>query len=301
MKSIACIGEVMIEMVADGPDRAALGVAGDTYNTAVYLARALKGADQSVNYVTALGGDAFSARIETAIAGHGIGTDYIERRGDKMPGLYAIETDAAGERSFAYWRGESAARTLFSKPCAVGLDRLGDFDLIYLSGITLAILQRAVRDDLMAALWSCQSKGALIAYDSNHRPRLWEDQKTAQRVNAAMWRLCDIGLPSLDDEMALFGDASEGEVLARFADYGVMRGALKRGVDGPLGFGGDQAVVRYQSVDKVVDSTAAGDSFNAGYLSGVARGSDESACLKNGHDLASKVIQHRGAIISENS
>lgn len=300
IKSIACIGEVMIELVAKGADGAALGVAGDTYNTAVYLARALQGTDQSVHYVTGLGDDTFSARIEAAIAGHGIGTEYIERRADKMPGLYAIETDDTGERSFSYWRGESAARTMFAKPCAVGLDRLGDFDLIYLSGITLAILPRAVRDDLMAALWTCQSKGALIAYDSNHRPRLWEDRKTAQLVNAAMWRLCDIGLPSVDDEMELFGEAREADVLARFADYGVTRGALKRGDAGPYGFAGARTGAAYPSVGKVIDSTAAGDSFNAGYLSGVALGQDDSTCLMNGHQLACKVIQHRGAIIAPN-
>lgn len=297
IRKIACIGEVMIELIAGDYDTAKLGVAGDTFNTAFYLNSLLQDTDISVSYVTALGLDTFSERILTAISGHGILTDTIERRADAMPGLYAIQTDNFGERSFSYWRSASAARTLFSAPCDIGLDSLDQFDLVHLSGITLAILPPQTRSRFLTWVDGFRAKGGLVAYDSNHRPSLWESQQAAREINTAMWQRTDIALPSVDDEMDLFGDASEEAAFQRLKSFGANRGALKRGATGPrslasgVGLSGDWPEV------KVVDSTAAGDSFNAGYLSAICRAKDDTAAMTDGHRLASQVITQPGAIV----
>ncbi len=297
LHKIACIGEVMIEMVLQDDGGAALNVAGDTYNTAVYLARSLVGTPAQVSYVTALGHDNFSARAMTQIAAEGIDTACIERRADKSIGLYAIETDTKGERSFTYWRSDSAARTLFQPPCAVTLDALTGFDLIYLSGITLAILPPPMRAALMTALDTCRNAGALVAYDSNYRPRLWESAEVARETNIAMWQRTDIALPSVDDEGMIHKDTSEAAALSRLAGYGLTRGALKRGPIGPVSLGGPPSDTPFPPAPKVIDTTAAGDSFNAGYLAAVVRGEDEGAALMSGHRLAAHVVQRRGAIV----
>jgi 2-dehydro-3-deoxygluconokinase len=294
---IACIGEVMIEIVSQQAGDAALNVAGDSYNTAVYLAQLARGTDCRVSYVTALGQDTFSQRAVAHMQRFGIDTQHIERRADRNIGLYAIDTDAAGERSFTYWRSESAARTLFSTPCAVGLDLLTDFDLVYLSGITLAILPPAVRAALLDALATYRRNGGTVAYDSNHRARLWEDARTAIEVNNAMWAVTDIAVPSVDDEMAIHGDTSEDAVLARLAAAGLRDGALKRGPSGPFDLTRSTAGITFAPATRVVDTTAAGDSFNAGYLFERARGAGQAAALQAGHDLAARVIGHKGAII----
>ena len=136
-----------------------------------------------------------------------LATGLVERRPDRVPGLYAISVDAAGERSFTYWRDASAARTLFQPPAEVTPDRLAGFALIYLSGITLAILAPEARAALARVARRPPGRAAaLVAFDSNYRPRLWPDRDTARREIAALWAATDIGLPSLDDEMALFGD-----------------------------------------------------------------------------------------------
>lgn len=226
---IACVGEVMIELVASPSGEARLGVAGDTYNTAVYLRRAVADLGLSVAYVTALGSDPYSERIRQAVSAHGLDTSCIERRDGMMPGLYAIDTDAQGERSFSYWRSASAARTLFEAPCDVALERLDRFDLVYLSGITLAILRPEVRARLLDWADRFRAGGGTLAYDSNYRPALWPSRETARSATREMWSRTDIALPSLDDEMALFGDADAGGVLARLRRFGATRGALKRG------------------------------------------------------------------------
>ena len=296
VNKIACIGEVMIELVADG-DKAELNVAGDTYNTAVYLARLLRESTANVSYVTAIGTDSFSTRILDHAHAHGINTDFISRHPQKMPGLYAIETDEAGERSFTYWRSDSAARTLFGSSSDVGLDMLDAFDLVFLSGISLAILPEPARQALIEWLMSFRLRGGIIAYDSNHRPMLWEGPETAQRVNARMWSICDIALPTIDDEMMIFGEASELETFERLKAVGVSDGALKRGDKGPCLFSGTGSAGSFASVAKVVDSTAAGDSFNAGFLADWVFGKASEVAIQSGHNLASQVIQKRGAIV----
>ena len=297
VRRVACLGEVMIEMIDDGQDRPLLNVAGDTYNTAVYLKRILNTADTSVSYITALGADRLSDKIIDALDHQNIDATHIEIRPDHAPGIYMVNTAPDGERSFCYWRSESAARTLFQKPCTVDFGVLENFDLVLLSGISLAILPAEIRTGLMAALARFRASGGRVAYDSNYRPRLWKDIQTARATNMAMWAQTDIALPSLDDEMDLFGETDEQQVVDRLASVGATFGALKRGPSGPRALGNDQVHQTYKAVDTVVDTTAAGDSFNAGFLGGLMTGHAMDSALMQGHALSSKVIQQKGAII----
>jgi 2-dehydro-3-deoxygluconokinase len=294
---VACIGECMIELtLPPGREGAGhVGFAGDTLNAAVYLKRASP--DCEVAYVTALGTDPLSARMVEFFAEEGLRTDLIERRADRIPGLYAISVDAAGERSFTYWRESSAARTLFLPPAEVTPAALAGFDLVYLSGITVAILAPEARRDLRDFLGRFRADGGRVSFDSNYRPRLWPDREAARREIGAFWALADVGLPSVDDEMALWDDADEAAVLARLAAAGVRRGALKRGARGPVPLGPAEPLPDFPAAPRVVDTTAAGDSFNGAYLAAVLRGLPEAACLAAGHAMASEVIGHTGAIV----
>ena len=56
-------------------------------------------------------------------------------------------------------------------------------------------------------------------------------------------------------------------------------------------------MIATQPVETVVDSTAAGDSFNAGYLAGRLLDQSPADAARLGHRLASQVIRHRGAVI----
>ncbi|WP_299209604.1 sugar kinase [uncultured Tateyamaria sp.] len=288
---IAAIGEAMIELSMDDAE-AAVRVAGDTLNTAIYLKR--NAPELQVDYVTRLGTDAFSDRIVAAMEAEDIGIRAVERDPEGTPGLYAITTDDSGERSFTYWRDTSAARSVFLTSEGPDFFALEPYDVIYTSAITLAIMPATTRVALIDWLQGFRQRGGRLVFDSNYRPRLWEDQDTAREVIAAMWALCDIALPSIDDEMELTGETADA-VTARFLALG-RSGALKRGEIGPLcletGTSGT-----YPAASKVVDTTAAGDSFNGAYLAAALTGEPQDAALRAGHDLASRVIAHRGAIL----
>ena len=285
MKRIACIGEAMIELSMDG-DQAHLAVAGDTLNTAIYLKRSWP--DVTVDYVTCLGQDMLSNRIVEFIAANDLGHANIQRIAHKSPGLYAINTAPDGERSFTYWRGDSAARQMFS---GADFRVLEQFDSLYLSGITLAILPQNIRLALLEWLYAAPVQ---VIFDSNYRAHLWEDRATAQKIIAAFWQRADIALPSIDDEMDVFGE-TETQVAQRFFTQ-AKSGALKRGARGPLSLG-EPVDAQYEPVTEVLDTTAAGDSFNGGYLGALLAGKGQAAALQAGHAMAARVVQFRGAII----
>jgi 2-dehydro-3-deoxygluconokinase len=298
VRAVACVGEAMVELVLDRQDAARVGFAGDVLNSAIYLHRALNRADPAlpVSFVSALGHDALSNRMLEFIAEQGILTDHIARHPSRGPGLYAIATDQNGERSFTYWRSASAARRMFS-PGGVDLDDLDSFGLVYLSAITLAILPAEARDRLYRWLAGYRARGGLVAFDSNFRPPLWEDQASARRNVARFWSLADIALPSLDDECALFGSRDEAAVIARLHDAGVRFGALKRAEKGPVALGPVAVAAQFAPAADVVDTTAAGDSFNAAFMAGALRGRPIGDCMMLGHRLAVQVIGHPGAIM----
>ena len=285
MNRIACIGEAMIELSMDG-DQAHLAVAGDTLNTAIYLKRSWP--NVAVDYVTCLGQDMLSKRIVKFIAANDLGYANIQRIAHKSPGLYAINTAPDGERSFTYWRGDSAARQMFSD---ADFRVLEQFDGLYLSGITLAILPQNIRLALLEWLYAAPVQ---VIFDSNYRAHLWEDRATAQKIIAAFWQRADIALPSIDDEMDVFGE-TEAQVAQRFFTQ-AKSGALKRGARGPLSLGGP-VDAQYEPVTEVLDTTAAGDSFNGGYLGALLAGKGQAAALQAGHAMAARVVQFRGAII----
>lgn len=293
--AFGCLGEVMLELSIDPQDQAHLGIAGDTYNTAVYMARR---PGLSVSYVTALGSDGFSNRIRAHMATHDIVADRVVTHPTRKPGLYAIETDDAGERSFTYWRSQSAARTLGEDSAPAFSDLLAGLSHLYFSGISLAILSPLGRDRLFAALAAFRGAGGRVAFDSNYRPHLWESPDVARSQTERAWRNCDIGLPSIDDEMTLFGDADESAVLERLANYGLRQGALKRAAAGPVGLDGTH-LANVPSARTVVDTTAAGDSFNAAFLACLVAGGTTAEAMTAGHALAVQVIGQRGAIVAE--
>ena len=293
---VASIGECMIELsqldLAGGQAR--VGFAGDTLNTAVYLARLLPGA---VSYLTNLGPDAVSDQMVTGFLAEGIDCSLIGRHPTRLPGIYSIEVDPAGERSFRYWREVSAARTLF---CGIGarfadLDRFG---VIYLSGITIAILPPGVRAALTDRLAALRRAGHRIVFDSNYRPQLWPDADTARAAFSAMWRACSLALPSFDDEERLYPGTTLPEVLDRILAAGVPEIILKNGAAGPMiRHAGADVVTALPRALRVVDTTGAGDSFNAGYIAARIAGAEPVAAAAAGHALACRVITHHGAVI----
>lgn len=292
MTTVACIGECMIELSQGADNIVTRGYGGDTLNTAVYLARL----GVSVDYVTALGDDPFSEEMLKGWAGEGVGIGRVMRVPGKLPGLYAIRTSAAGERSFYYWRENSAARQLLNLPETDDLlASLAGYGVVYLSGITLSLYGVDGRHRLIEALKAARKGAARIAFDTNFRMKGWPDLDVARQVYRDMLAVADIVLASVDDLTPLFGSRMHGELIDRMAAGEVV---LKLAEPGSVvRYDGVENSVKAEPVSRVVDTTAAGDSFAAAYLAARLGGIAPLEAAQAGHRLAGAVVGHRGAII----
>lgn len=305
-KNIAVIGECMIELSQKG-SAVKRGFGGDTLNTAVYIARQVSPAALKVHYVTALGTDSFSQEMLNTWQQEGIDVSLTQRLADKLPGLYFIETDERGERTFYYWRNQAAARFWLQGQQAESLcQRLAQFDYLYLSGISLAILSAEDRQRLYQLLQQCRTNGGQVIFDNNYRPRLWQSREEAQEAYRQILSYTDIAFLTLDDEALLWGENSDEtalieSVVQRTHDLGVDEIVLKRGAGACLVYRAQHPAIEVPAhtlaTEQIVDTTAAGDSFSAGYLALRLTGGDVMAAAQRGHLTASTVIQYPGAII----
>lgn len=302
LRQFAAIGEAMIELSHQYEKTLNMNFAGDSLNTSVYLARLFSSTQTRINYITLLGTDPYSEMMLADWQREGINTQYIEQLSDKLPGLYLIRTDAAGERSFFFYRSQSAARELFNAEHTAKMETaLLNMDYLYLSNITLAILEHEKYKRLITLLEKAKKKGATIIFDTNYRPSLWANVEAAQKATQDIMRLVDISLVTFDDETKLFGDKTPEQTAERLHRFGAKEVVVKCGAEPCIvSYSGERRWVPGQVVKKVVDTTSAGDAFNAGYLAARFQQYSPMDAARYGHALASTVIQHPGAIIPQN-
>ncbi|EKF9206168.1 sugar kinase [Vibrio cholerae] len=309
MKHIAIVGECMIELNGKPFGAMHQTFGGDTLNAAVYLRRGCEANtnpdDIKVSYVTALGTDPISSGMLSRWQEEGVATELVLRDPTRTPGLYLIQLDDQGERTFLYWRNQSAARYLLQHPDFGQIKQaLHQVNMVFLSGITLAILPAEDRIALLNLLVELKAKGVEIAFDSNFRPALWpqDDHHTVKEIYQVMYQLTDVALVTFDDELLIWGDSTPEQTIQRLTALGVQKCIVKLGAEGCLIQDSSASTfapqaVPTQPVVQVVDTTSAGDSFNGGFLSAYLAGADLATACQRGNALASTVIQHRGAII----
>jgi 2-dehydro-3-deoxygluconokinase len=293
MTEVASIGECMIELKPAADGLYSRGYGGDTLNTSVYLARL----GVSVDYITALGDDPLSEEMVAGWKAEGVGTSRVLRLSGKLPGIYLIQTDDKGERRFFHWRENSAVRRLMDLPETDDiLASLANYNLVYLSAITLSLYSGEGRARLFAALRRAHDGGTRVAFETNFRVRLWPDLDLARIVYRAAFDMADIVLASTEDLLPLYPGASNEDLMARIS-----------GPETVLKLGEPASILRFDDVSHevkaepvtqpVVDTTAAGDSFAAAYLAARLQGAGPIEAARAGHRLAGVVVCHPGAII----
>lgn len=299
MTRVLCIGECMIELRHLDAQTLRLGYAGDTFNAAVYLRRTLDalGADADVAYLSGVGDDDYSAAMRAAWREHGIHDAAITVPG-RAPGLYTVRTDTTGERSFTYWRSDSAARHLFGT--TDWIDRL-DGDVVYLSGITLQLMTATSRAALLRHLQRARSAHRLVVLDTNYRAAGWQSPSQAGRAMNEIIEYCDIVLATLDDEIAMHGRQDAQQAGRRITDLGPAEAVIKTGADGARLHDG-RCLRHFPAVPvrRVRDTTAAGDSFAGAYLAARLAGKTPAEAAEMANGVAAKVVATPGAIAPDN-
>lgn len=291
---IVSIGECMLELSGRGGEDWRMGFAGDTLNT-LWALRALTGPERAASYISAFGDDPFSKDQIAFFQANGIGIGKSPVIPGARPGLYAITLTGA-ERSFTYWRNDSAARQLASDPERLAKS-LENQALVYFSGITLAILEPAARKTLVDAVGVARKAGGLVAFDPNYRPRLWPSPDAARAAIDAALSVIDIALPTFPDEQSLYGDAAPEATADRLAAAGVGEIVVKNGeLPATVRSGSKSETVSAVHVPSPLDTTGAGDSFNGSYLAARLAGLQPVEAARKAHAVAAAVVQVRGAL-----
>ena len=299
-KRIVIMGECMVELYQLVDNVYHQNFAGDVFNTAVYLKRTCEH-PVDVQFFTAVGTDLISDKLVRAVEREKIDTSLMLRTKTARPGLYMINTDAFGERSFVYWRDSSAAKQVLQCFNAqLSYDAIKGCDMFYFSGITLAILSDSDRAQLFELISRLKADGSQIVFDPNYRPALWHSAEAAKAAFIQAYSLADVALPGLDDHRVLFAAQTTNDVVAQLTELGVAEIIVKDGVNGINGRYQQQAFTALaHPVKKVVDTTAAGDSFNGGYLAARLGGIAPQHAVKFAARLAGFVVEHTGAIVSK--
>lgn len=296
-KKFVAVGECMAELSPLVGSDYRLSFAGDTLNTAWYVQLTAPSRSVCTDFVSAVGRDDISSQMISFISSHGIGTDHIARLENATVGLYLIALEQ-GERSFSYWRGQSAAKQLAHDRQRLKT-ALADADLVYFSGVTLAILDPIHRRTLLEEIRACRERGAIVAFDSNVRLSMWPSLSSLKDALEEAYRIVDIALPTYSDELAIFDDATEEALLTRIRGYGVGEIVAKHG-ESPctIEVGGARAAIAANPVTDIVDTTGAGDSFNGAYLVSRLVGKTPHASVEFAHRVAAAVIQKKGALLT---
>lgn len=299
---IAVLGEVMIELAPAGAGLLKTGVAGDTYNTAVMLSQL--GAD--VCYATALGDDNFSTDIRRAMQRHGLTTSAVLTLKAQQPGLYCISNSADGERSFSYWRQQSAARQAFQSEVLFEqlLQAINHCTDIYWSGITLSLMSDGVLSRWLQFLQQLRNRGGRVYFDTNFRAALWQGRTGKLISYQAALLHCDYFLPSLEDCQSIW----ECESLTQALDQ--LQSLLP--VSGPAPVvcltaqqqvfwleGGTIKEFSLKFSEQMLDATGAGDAFSGALIAAIQQGIAAPQAVPIAHQAASVVVQHQGAILPD--
>ncbi|XQW85095.1 sugar kinase [Thalassotalea piscium] len=306
MSNIYVFGECMIELRADkalnsSPNDAASKIlrqafAGDVLNTAVYMKRTFPSLNS--HFISAVGKDKFSEEMLHFFKEEQVGCDFVFKSENKIPGLYAIETDNAGERTFNYWRENSAAKSVMSFINEDVIAQLCQGDMFFFSGISLAVIIPEHRPLFWQMVEQLKLAGVSIVFDPNYRARMWDTAEQAKEQFEQAFALADIALPGVDDFQQLYGINDAEGVFEFCQQFSIQELIIKNGEAGILCYCQDKKhQFSVTPVTNVVDTTSAGDSFNGVYLGARISKKSIDFALIIASAAAGFVIQHQGAIV----
>lgn len=291
------IGESMLELRSCSPETLKKSYAGDVYNTSVYLKRAFP--SNAVEFLTAVGCDPLSKEFVRCVSSEDIDTALIGESPDKHLGAYMVINDEDGERSFIYWRKDSAAKKMMSLLSTSQHESLNSgFQCIFFSGITLAILEETERASFWRFIAQAKSQGALIIFDPNYRPALWNDLREVKEQFEIAYQHSDWMLPGVDDFKSLYSIDTVEECIEFCRPYHFKELVIKQG-DCPVNVVTASGRQEYEIEQSscVVDTTSAGDAFNGIYIGARLAGQSIESAVHMANHGAMKVIETPGAIM----
>lgn len=289
------IGECLIEFSDSGDGQYQVGYSGDVLNTLAAAGRL----GLRTGILTALGDDPFLPGLLEILQEEGIDRSHVPVLEGKPNGIYFIHTDEAGTRRFHFVRNTSAARETFtSQDSSQLIDYARSARALLFSSIPLAVMKG--RDKFLELLRAIKGQSStddrtILAFDLNVRRRLWEDVRDLIGPFEELAPLLDVLFVTDEDDEILFGQRPAGEAIEDYARRGFRQIVFRRGGAPTLVKNEKESFgVPVPHVTQIVDTTGAGDAFNAGYIAAMLRHHAPFECAAMGNATAAASLESRG-------
>ncbi len=292
--NVCSIGEAMIEISNIKNSLYNQSFAGDTLNFCNYLDKKKLNAF----FLSAIGKSEINQSLLDFVKSKKISTKFIKKINQFEVGLYLIKNKDNGEKQFFYWRDESAAKHYFNNIDFLNLYKeLKNFDYIYFSGITLSIIHISKLNNFIKLLKLLKSKKIKIVFDFNIRPSRW-NKKNLNIFLDSVLKFVDICFLSGED-MNYWKNKNNIKSYEQIVmKYKLKHSIFRKNAKFTYVFlNKTRYVFKNKLLKTVVDTSGAGDGFNAAYLSNFIVNNDPVLALKAGSSLGSKIVMKKGAIV----
>ena len=292
---ICAIGECMMELTNAKMELYSQSIAGDTLNFTSYLDKKIF----DTSYFTAVGTSEISKRVISFLKKQKIKTNLVSQIDSHEIGLYLIENSKVGEKIFYYWRDNSAAKFFFNnqniKECK---NQLQKFQYVYFSGITLSLFENHNFVNFISILELLKKKQIKIIFDFNIRIKRWSKKKLFSYFSKTL-PFVDILFASGEDLNFLKGKASLKIFTNLIQKYNIKHGIYRNNARLNYSFYKDERYfIKNKIKNKVVDTSGAGDGYNATYISKFIKFNDPQKALHAASEIGAKIVMKKGAIVN---
>jgi sugar/nucleoside kinase (ribokinase family) len=274
---ILVIGELNVDIVASGvrqiPD-AGIEVLAENCELTLGSASAIFAAGIAklgcaVTFVSQVGKDSFGDFCLAALKDEGISTRYVKRKPEEKTGVTIALSNTRD-------------RALITFPGAIASFSAKDFDTSLMKRhqhlhLTSYYLQRGLKPSFPALFRQAKEAGLTTSFDPNTDP----SQKWSRSIKSVL-RCVDVLFVNEREARALTNGRKKSEALKALGEL-VPCAVVKQGPKGAAAIQHDQVVDAEGFRVEVVDTTGAGDSFAAGFVSGYVKGLPLVECLRVGN------------------
>lgn len=258
-RNIVALGECLVEFSELEGELYRQSFAGDTLNTLFYASRL----GLATGYISMLGDDPYTGGIETLLSAEQIDRSLVGRS-SRTNGIYFIKRDSSPNTRLHFIRDRSAAKQAID---LLDLQFVREYILnshvFHLSLIAIGMTENKQR--LLELVGSVAGR-ILISLDTNYRSSVWESSDQARETLADYLPHIDLLFVTDTDDRAYHGERSTVEVIKHYQSFGVPEFAYRMGAAGSIVFSGKADGIKAIPNIEVLDTTGAGDAYNAGYL-----------------------------------
>jgi len=297
---VVAIGEIIVDFVSTEPAPYAKTrvfekcFGGAPMNTAVGISRL----GVSVGVIAAVGADPFGDFLVEVLRRNRVDVSNVMRKEGRRTSItFVVNEPTTGERTFLFyrkpWTGDTADSSLERDD--VDHNYISKADILHVSGFALS--QQPSRSTIFHAIRIAQKSEVPISFDPTLRPDVWDSEEVLRRTYRKALEFSDIATFSREEAQFVLGTCQPDKAATKALKMGPRIVGIKLGAQGSFVKTVDGKVIRKPAFRvKPVDTTGAGDGWNAGFLVGICEGWELEKSVTIANAVGALVVTKRGAI-----